>query len=83
MDNLEHLEGIKIGGINMNNIRYADDTVLLADSEEKLQHLVAVLHQECRIKGLKINTGAGKTEVMGLMKENGWLGVEIYIWRIR
>ena len=31
-------EGIQIGGRNINNIRYADDTVLIADSEEKLQN---------------------------------------------
>ena len=35
MDELEDVEGIKIGSRNINNIRYADDTVLLADKENK------------------------------------------------
>ena len=34
------MKGIKINGININNIRYADDTVLIADSVKELQHLV-------------------------------------------
>ena len=39
MNVLEDLKVISIGGRNMNNIRYADDTVLIADSERKLQLL--------------------------------------------
>ena len=39
MRNIEE-EGIRVGGKNINNIRYADDTVLMADSEEKLKALV-------------------------------------------
>ena len=37
------MEGIKVGGVNMNNIRYADDTVIIADTAEKLQALVEVV----------------------------------------
>ena len=48
MNKLEDVEGIKIGGRNINNIRYADDTVLISDSEEKLQRLVDELSEECR-----------------------------------
>ena len=33
--NIKHHEGVRIGGNNVNNLRYADDTVLIADSEEK------------------------------------------------
>lgn len=40
IEDLEDMDGILIGGRNVNNIRYADDTVLLADTEEKLQALV-------------------------------------------
>ena len=40
MDEMADLEGMKVGGMNINNIRYADDTVLIADTEEKLQGLV-------------------------------------------
>ena len=39
MDDLRNLEGINVGGRNVNNIRYADDTVLIEDSEESLIQL--------------------------------------------
>lgn len=42
------LEGIKLGVININSIRYADDTVLLEDSHDKLQALVRALHRSSR-----------------------------------
>ena len=57
MDEMEQLDGIKIGGRNINNIRYADDTVLLADTEERLQELIDRLDEEGRAIGLKINIG--------------------------
>ena len=40
MDETADLKGMKVGGVNINNIRYADDMVLIADTEEKLQRLV-------------------------------------------
>ena len=55
MDALEDLEGISIGGRKVNNIRYADDTVLIADSEKKLKALMNKLKDECESKGLRIN----------------------------
>ena len=75
MDELVDMEGIRIGGININNIRYADDTVLIADTEEKLQRLVDSLNEGCERYGLKINIG--KTEVMGLTKRPEQLPVSI------
>ena len=68
MDELEDLEGVRIGGRNVNSIRYADYTVLVADSEEKLQQLVLALRTACAVRGLNINLGQGKTEVMGITK---------------
>lgn len=68
MDKIKFLEGVKVGGININNKRYADDTVLIADSEAKLQRLVDRLDLEWRETGLKIDIG--KTEVMGVRKRN-------------
>ena len=46
--NIENMEGINIGGRCINNIRYADDTVLIADNEQDLQNLVdaVVTHSE-------------------------------------
>ena len=57
---LNESEGIKISGNIVNNIRYSDDMVLIADSEEKLQALISKLDEECRRMGLKINIGRSK-----------------------
>ena len=61
------LEGITTGGRIINNIRRAEDKVLIADSEEKLQRLTSQLQDECRAKRLRINKS--KTEEMGVTKE--------------
>ena len=68
MDELEGLEGMKVGGRNINNICYANDTLLVADSEDKLRELVRALHRVCTAKGFKIKFGHGKTEVTGITK---------------
>ena len=62
MENIEDDEGVIIGGRNINNIRYADDTVLIADSEEKLQRLLSKLSLASKEKGLSINLK--KTKVL-------------------
>ncbi|GFS16711.1 retrovirus-related Pol polyprotein LINE-1 [Elysia marginata] len=62
MRQIEEMEGLKIGGHNINNIRYADDTVLTADSEEKLQELLNKVVEESKNKGLELNRK--KTESM-------------------
>lgn len=77
MDEMQDLEGVRVGGRNINNIRYADDTVLIADSEEKLQRLIDELQRACRDRGLTINLGPGKTEVMGLTKRNEDMPINI------
>ena len=59
---IKELEGIRLNEYNINNIRYADDTVLVADSEEKLQNLLNVLKDVSERKCLKINKS--KTEVI-------------------
>ena len=47
--------GIKIAGRNINNLRYADDTTLLAESEEELKSLLMKVKQESEKVGLKLN----------------------------
>ena len=47
--------GIKIGGRNINNLRYADDTTLMAESKEKLKSLLMKLKEESEKFGLKLN----------------------------
>ena len=47
--------GIKIAGRNINNLRYADDTTLMAESEEELQSLLMKMKVESEKVGLKLN----------------------------
>ena len=54
--------GIKIAGRNINNLRYADDTTLMAESEEELKGLLMKVKEEIEKVGLKLNTQ--KTKIM-------------------
>ena len=47
--------GIKIAGRNINNLRYADDTTLMAESEEELKRLLTKVKEESEKVGLKLN----------------------------
>ena len=47
--------GIKIAGKNINNLRYADDTTLMAESEEELKSLLMKVKEESKKVGLKLN----------------------------
>ena len=51
----ETLTGIKIARRNINNLRYADDTTLMAESEEELKSLLMKVKVESEIVGLKLN----------------------------
>ena len=54
--------GIKIAGRNINNLRYADDTTLMAESEEELKSLLMRVKEENEKAGLKLNIE--KTKIM-------------------
>ena len=54
--------GIKIAGRTINNLRYADDTTLMAESEEELKGLLIKVKEECEKVGLKFNIH--KTRIM-------------------
>ena len=54
--------GIKITGRNINNLRYADDTTLMAESEEELKSLLMKVKEESENVGLKLNIQ--KTKIM-------------------
>ena len=51
----EALAGIKIAGRNINNLRYADDTILMAESEEELKSVLRKVKEESEKAGLKLN----------------------------
>ena len=67
MRHIQELPGIKVGGQSINNIRYADDTVLIATSENDLQALVDIVNRESNKLGLSLNKK--KTEVMTVSKK--------------
>ena len=62
--------GIKIAGRNINNLRYADDTTLMAESEEKLKSLLMKVKNESEKVGLKFNIQ--KTKIMASGPITSW-----------
>ena len=56
MKEIEDMERFRIGGKVVNNLRYADDTVILAESEQQLQQLMNTVVTESELKGLYINS---------------------------
>ena len=62
--------GIKIAGTNINNLRYADDTTLMADSEKELQSLLMKVKEESEKVGLKLNIQ--KTKIMASGPITSW-----------
>ena len=50
-----HLDGMRLGGQNLNNLRYADDTALIAESEGVLKEILDVVAEESKDKGLELN----------------------------
>ena len=62
--------GIKIAGRNLNNLRYADDTTLMAESEEELKSLLKKVKEESEKVGLKLNIQ--KTKVMASGTITSW-----------
>ena len=57
--------GIKIAGRNSNNLRYSDDTTLMAESEKKLTSLLMKVKEESEKVGLKLNIQKTKTTASG------------------
>ena len=67
---LETQAGIKIAGRNINNLRYADDTTLMAESEEELKSLLMRVKEESEKVGLKLNIQ--KTKIMASGPNTSW-----------
>ena len=62
--------GIKISGRNINNLRYADDTTLMAESEEELKSLLMKVTEASKKAGLKLNIQ--KTKIMASSTITSW-----------
>ena len=59
--------GIKIAGININNLTYADDATLMAESEEELKSLLMKVKEESEKAGLKLNIQKRKIMASGVI----------------
>ena len=62
--------GIKIAGRNINNLRYVDDTILMAESEEELKSLLMKVKEESEKVGLKLNIQ--RTKIMASGPITSW-----------
>ena len=62
--------GIKIAGRNINNVRYADDTILMAESKEELKSFLMKVKEESEKPGLKLNIQ--KTKIMASGSIPSW-----------
>ena len=62
--------GIKIAGRNINNLRYADDTILMTESEEELKSLLMKVKEESENVGFKLNIQ--KTKIMSSGPITSW-----------
>ena len=62
--------GIKIAGRNINNLRYAEDSILMAESEEKLKSLLMKVKEESEKVGLEVNIH--KTKIMASGPITSW-----------
>ena len=62
--------GIKIAGRNINNLRYSDDTTLMAESKEELKSLLMKVKEESEKAGLKLNIQ--KTKIMASSSITSW-----------
>ena len=66
---IEDSKGVIIGGTRINNLRYADDTVLLANNEENLQNVMNKVNEVCKLYNIKVNAKKIKAMVIS-GKEN-------------
>ena len=71
------LPGITLQGLNVNNLRYADDTALIADDKDKLQKIVTKVQEESSKAGLEMNVKKTKTMIISRDAENKKVEVKV------
>ena len=79
----------KIAGININNLKYADDTTLMAESEEELKRLLMKVEEKSEKVGLKLNIQ--KTKIMASSPITSWqidgetmeIATDFYFWGLQ
>ena len=72
--------GIKIAGRNINDLRYADDTTLMAESEEELKSLLMKVKEESENVGLKLNVQKTKIMVSSPITLGKWMEKQWKQW---
>ena len=72
--------GIKIAGRNINNLRYADDTTLMAESKEELKSLLMKVKEESEKVGLKLNIQKSKIMASGSIIHGKYMGKQWKQW---
>ena len=80
--------GIKIAGRNINNLRYADETTLMAESEEELKSLLMKVKEESEEVGLKLNIQETRSwhlvpSFMANRRGNSGNSVRLYFWGLQ
>ena len=82
--------GIKIAGRNINSLRYADDTTLIAENEEEIKNLLMKVKEESEKVGLKLNIQKTKIDhgirshhFMGNRWGNSGNSVRLYFWGLQ
>ena len=73
--------GIKIAGRNINNLRYANDTTLMAESEKELKSLLMKVKEESEKAGLKLNIQKTKIRQPILSLHGKWMGKQWKQWK--
>ena len=67
-DALESYDGVKINGVSYTNIRFADDTAVIAETEEELQNMMTSIINTCEEYGMELNAKKTKTMVVTRIK---------------
>ena len=74
---IEDCKGVTIGGLNINNLRYADDIVLLADTMKDLQAILNKVNDNGKVYSMKINAHKTKLMVIGRVANNPQVSITI------
>ena len=74
---IEDMEGVNVGGHNINNLRYADDTSLLALEEQKLQNLLNTVNDKGKLYGMEINVKKTKSMVGSKKQETPKVSINL------
>ena len=79
---VEIMKRVTVGGVNINNLRYTDDTVLLTCNEKDLQNLVTAVNDKGKPYGMEMNVMKTKAMLITRLKQTSKIKMSIVILRI-